>query len=469
MASVPHPSFLLSLNSLNGISSSKTPVSSLAIPTNPRTRPIKISASLNESKPLDPSERTSSDGEDPPANSDPVKLAFAKAIEYKKSKQPNADLSQNPVSKPAEIEKGSGGSGSDVAGGEVPPSVKLAMEKAREYKKNKGNIGGKENIAAKKEDPGLEVMKVGNLKDRVVEKRVDKKEEPTISSVDFLGLGFSDKKKTKGMPAGLVPLVDPFPDDDLPEVELIVGDTSKFGTTTSPQPVSVEEDADSDLYKPKVSTWGVFPRPSNISKTFGGGRVIQPGEVLETAEDKAAKEARTRQLLAAYKNKMGITINPKTKSECEKALKDGDSLMDLGRLQEAVPYYEKVMKELVFQSELHGLAALQWSICQDSLTRTNEARVMYEKLQSHPNVEVSKKARQFMFGFKAMEMMKVSSYSPTTTGYQNYFEAFVEDKANYSPTVAEENEDSLKQALPYIVFLISPIFLILFIAARKVF
>lgn len=66
-------------------------------------------------------------------------------------------------------------------------------------------------------------------------------------------------------------------------------------------------------------------------------------------------------------------------------------------------------------------------------------------------------------------MMKVSSYSPTTTGYQNYFEAFVEDKANYSPTVAEENEDSLKQALPYIVFLISPIFLILFIAARKVF
>lgn len=40
--------------------------------------------------------------------------------------------------------------------------------------------------------------------------------------------------------------------------------------------------------------------------------------MLETAEDKAAKEARTRQLLAAYKNKMGITINPKTKSECEK-------------------------------------------------------------------------------------------------------------------------------------------------------
>lgn len=32
-------------------------------------------------------------------------------------------------------------------------------------------------------------------------------------------------------------------------------------------------------YKPKVATWGVFPRPDNISKTFGGGRTIRPGEV----------------------------------------------------------------------------------------------------------------------------------------------------------------------------------------------
>ena len=50
---------------------------------------------------------------------------------------------------------------------------------------------------------------------------------------------------------------------------------------------------------------------------FGGGRVIRPGEVLETADDKAAKEARTRQLLAAYKTKIGLNIDPKLKSECD--------------------------------------------------------------------------------------------------------------------------------------------------------
>lgn len=51
---------------------------------------------------------------------------------------------------------------------------------------------------------------------------------------------------------------------------------------------------------------------------FGGGRVIRPGEVLETEEEKAAKEARTRQLVAAYKSKMGLNIDPKLRLDCEK-------------------------------------------------------------------------------------------------------------------------------------------------------
>lgn len=32
-------------------------------------------------------------------------------------------------------------------------------------------------------------------------------------------------------------------------------------------------------YRPKVATWGVFPRPSNISREYGGGRTLRPGEV----------------------------------------------------------------------------------------------------------------------------------------------------------------------------------------------
>lgn len=51
---------------------------------------------------------------------------------------------------------------------------------------------------------------------------------------------------------------------------------------------------------------------------FGGGRVIRPGDQLETAEDKIAKEKQTKELIAAYRKKMGFTIDAQTKLECEK-------------------------------------------------------------------------------------------------------------------------------------------------------
>lgn len=34
---------------------------------------------------------------------------------------------------------------------------------------------------------------------------------------------------------------------------------------------------------------------------------------------------------------------------CLQALKDGDELMNLGKLKDALPYYEKVMDKLMFQ------------------------------------------------------------------------------------------------------------------------
>lgn len=140
-----------------------------------------------------------------------------------------------------------------------------------------------------------------------------------VSSIDFVGLDFADKKRTRGLPPGLIPVSDPFPEGDVPEVEIILGDTTKFDDVTATEPaVAPPQEDNSDLYKPKVSSWGVFPRPNNISETFGGGRTIRPGDVLETAEDRAAKDARTRELVAAYKKKMGLNIDAKLKSECEK-------------------------------------------------------------------------------------------------------------------------------------------------------
>ncbi|KAL7204636.1 hypothetical protein ACSBR2_017672 [Camellia fascicularis] len=507
MASVPQSSWFYYTNTLS-VRPTNTNTNTQANPSRNCTfKALKASSSSSnaESSPPKPkpkpkpnssySPEKSSQAE-PSKTHDPVKLAFAKATAYKKSNPtPNVIIvqNQNPLSLSESDETGItnelacnemekeneknieiiAGSSSGIAdksealfsvtiGGnqEVPASVKLGMEKAKEYLKNKGVMESSKSVEESLTNSGL---KGGNA---LFEKMVAKKEEQKISSIDFMGLDFGEKKKSRGLPAGLVPVADSFPERDLCDVEILVGDTSNFGNATVSKPSSTEEDK-SDIYKPKISTWGVFPRPSNISKTFGGGRVLRPGEVLETSEDKSAKEEHTRELLATYKSKVGLSIDPKLKSECKKALKDGDFLMDLGKLKEALPFYEEVMDKLTFQSELHGLAALQWSICQDSLSRPNEARVMYEKLQSHPNVKVSKKAKQFLFAFQAVEMMKMKSttLSPINTGYQNYFEAFIEDEANYGLKDAEVEESALNQALPYIIFLASPILVVLLMAA----
>ncbi|PHT59744.1 hypothetical protein CQW23_02107 [Capsicum baccatum] len=425
MGLIPHSQVFSPFSGINNSSTNQFPKI---------TRTLKFSASSDEQISVE---------------TDPVKLAFAKAKAYKKE-------TKSPDPSPKIVQNGAKDSDDQV----VPPADKIALDSNTIQQRSNKENG--ENDFIKKENGKSDRNALPK------ESSGSKKEKLTISSIDFVGLGFSDNKKSRGLPAGLVPIVDPFSGGDLPDVEILVGDTSKFADTETSKSNRIQED-DMNTYKPKVSTWGVFPRPNDISKTFGGGRTIRPGEVLESAEEKAAKAARTRELLAAYKKRVGITIDPNLKLECEKALKDGDSFMDLGKLKEALPFYEEVMNKLPFQTQLHGLAALQWSICQDSLRRSDEARSMYEKLQSHPNPGVSKKARQFVFSFQAVEMMKVtgSTFSSTNTGYQNYFNAFIRDKVNYSQNEDETEQGAIQQAIPYIIFLLFPIFIVLLIAVRK--
>ncbi|XP_027114070.1 uncharacterized protein [Coffea arabica] len=335
MVSVPQPPFFSPLKS---ISISASPAQKLqyksiilALPS----KNLKVSSSIGPSnaEPLSPNssekplETDQSEGE-----TDPVKLAFAKAKAYKKTKQssPTPEIVQNPVQESAgrgekseelklELPKLEALKPEDKGNGkeEVPLTLKLAFEKAKEYRKNKSAVEESRVVKGSEQNSGVKIGNEGSLGGSVLRKDDDKKEELKISSIDFVGLDFSEKKSTRALPAGLVPAVDAFPEEDLPEVEILIGDASKFGAgAAAPQPIQEE---DVDVYKPQVSTWGVFPRPSNISKTYGGGRNIRPGEVLETAADRATKEARTKQLLAAYERKIGLSIHPKLKSECDQA------------------------------------------------------------------------------------------------------------------------------------------------------
>lgn len=388
----------------------------------------------------------------------PVKRALEKAKDYKKQQQNQNDCAPNvPESEFVSSEpKGTGGAAFD------------ALERARAYKKQQGEK------SYPKEDNTVEVEII--TKDGVIRRRVTPPEQAFsnvksyknkgISSIDFIGLEFSEKKPKRGLPAGLNIGLELPSSGTLPEVEIITRDAAK-NVKTPPG-----NDNSSGLYKPKVATWGIFPRPENISKTYGGGKVIRPGDVLETKEEKAMREAKTKKLLDDYKEKMGLNVDPKVKANCEKVLKEGNELMEIGKLREALVLYEKIMEEMVFQSELHGLAALQWSVCLDSISRSDEARIMYEKLGSHPNGSIRKKAKQFIFSFQAMEMMKFSGPSTQNTrNYEKYFEVFSDGyqyNNTYFPTEEEKIEDEMMaQSLPYIIFLLFPIVLVFTAAAAK--
>ena len=64
--------------------------------------------------------------------------------------------------------------------------------------------------------------------------------------------------------------------------------------------------------------------------------------------------------------------------------------------------------------------------------------------------------------------MKVTRSSPwRNTDYQNYFEAFVDRKSDYTLEDDEVEVGTLSQILPYIIFLVSPVFIMLLIAIQK--
>lgn len=69
---------------------------------------------------------------------------------------------------------------------------------------------------------------------------------------------------------------------------------------------------------------------------------------------------------------------------------------------------------------------------------------------------------------KAMDFMKVSSIPvPKSTGYETYFTKFGSQKNYYASL--DDPEVGIEQIIPYMIFLVSPIFIVAFVALRKSF
>ncbi|CAL5221509.1 g3713 [Coccomyxa viridis] len=202
-------------------------------------------------------------------------------------------------------------------------------------------------------------------------------------------------------------------------------------------------------YKPKVATWGVFPRPANISKEFGGGRTLKPGEALETEEAKAARRKRVAEKLSSYKKEAGLLVDPVAEAAAQEAYNRGQELMREGKLQEANLAFDEAMQHVSFRSCIGGEVTLQKAICLDSLGRNEEAMPLYKLISRHSAPHVARSAKRLLFGFTAGDYLKAHTitYAVQKGAYDEYFSKLTGQYNNtWSAPEGENDAGSLRVA-----------------------
>eukprot|EP00898_Chlorokybus_atmophyticus_P005086 jgi/Chlat1/5579/Chrsp369S00854 len=205
------------------------------------------------------------------------------------------------------------------------------------------------------------------------------------------------------------------------------------------RPRQVEIITKDGMYKPTVSTWGVFPRPRDISEAYGGGRTIRPGEALET-DDRATKRAReVAAALKKYKKSVGEDMEPDAIAEVEQMLAHGVDLFDKGKLREAEAVFKDASGKCAARHRLGGEAELQRALALDSMGLSDQAQAIYKKLQEHPNMNIKKRAQRFLFGFSAAENLKVTKeYSWDKEYYDTIFVRFADNYRRYIPKPGDD-------------------------------
>lgn len=220
-----------------------------------------------------------------------------------------------------------------------------------------------------------------------------------------------DGKNEKGTPEDVVDVTKPRSFQDLPDwkkEEVLKGQIQEAEAFLSPsrRPPA----ADEERYKPKVSTWGVFPRPENISRTFGGGKRIQAGGVDLNGEESKKRDAEMKKKLAAYRAGRGIDseLEEKHREEIEEALQKSAELMRRSQPYEAIKTLNAVREFTSENSRVGGQVFLALALGYEAVGKREEAQELYSRLRRSPFPEVSGKAKQLLQGFEAMDMLKIN-------------------------------------------------------------
>mmetsp|Transcript_1435 Transcript_1435/g.2044 ORF Transcript_1435/g.2044 Transcript_1435/m.2044 type:complete len:336 (+) Transcript_1435:38-1045(+) len=211
-------------------------------------------------------------------------------------------------------------------------------------------------------------------------------------------------------------------------------------------------------YRPKVSTWGMFPRPDNISKAYGGGRTLRAGEALESDAKRQERTQRLQATIAKYRQDAGLIVDDEIAKEARTNYSNGEALMADGRLEPAMDYFSKVVEGMPKKSRLFGEALLQRALCLDSLGRAEEAKEEYKALVRHPASDVARRANQMLEGFESMAFLKADQFDFMTqrNAYDVYLTEMSKDykTGSWNSAYAGPDADEAEPLSPGVVSII---------------
>ena len=144
------------------------------------------------------------------------------------------------------------------------------------------------------------------------------------------------------------------------------------------------DDARNDLYTPKVSTWGLFERPRDISKAYGGGRVIDPIKLEEERRiEEQERLAKNRAGPGGQQQQYLVPSMAKEKAheaEIREALGRARGFFSMGNAQAAVEKLEGVRALVSWQSDLGGEVLLELAMTLEAVGKAEDSRKIYGQL-----------------------------------------------------------------------------------------
>lgn len=178
-----------------------------------------------------------------------------------------------------------------------------------------------------------------------------------------------------------------------------------FGTGPKPK-----KKKGTSAYKPRVSTWGVFERPDNISRAFGGGRKLPLGGEVEQTEEQVAKDRRIREKLARF---MGgsveeAALEEERSSEIDDALEEAASLMKSSKAFEAARILDGVLPYATPRSKRGGEVRIALALAFEETGRRSDARKIYALLMTENRFnDIRRTAKRLSAGYDAMDELRV--------------------------------------------------------------